>query len=241
MKSCPKEEFLQAYLDNELAVEAEATVRAHLAVCSLCSVQAQEMEQAFAVLGNAFMAELPDAVPSARLRARIEAALAEKAAPSFVWAQSFWRFGLAAAVLLVAGIAGWTLLGKHSTRQQQVYIEKPKPSVTPEPQQLKLPTSERKPEMVQQAFSRHRVRRNSRINKADNSDENAEIVTQFFPLREDEDLTALEGKQLLRVELPGSALREAGFPVDFETAQTSVIADVVLGQDGLARAIRFVR
>jgi hypothetical protein len=46
---------------------------------------------------------------------------------------------------------------------------------------------------------------------------------------------------MLRVELPGSALREAGFPVDFETAQTSVIADVVLGQDGLARAIRFVR
>jgi hypothetical protein len=30
-------------------------------------------------------------------------------------------------------------------------------------------------------------------------------------------------------------------PVNPETANTPVIADVVLGQDGLARAIRFVR
>lgn len=238
MKSCPKEEFLQAYFDSELAVEAGAAVRAHLAMCSPCAAKVQEMEHAFALLGNALMAELTDAVPTARLRARVKAALAENAAPRFVWAQLFWRFGLAAALLLVAGIVGWALLGTDSSKQpQQAYTEKPKLSVTPEPT---LPTSERKPEIAQQP-SRHRVRRYLAINRASNRDEEAEVVTQFFSLREGEDLTALEGKQLLRVELPGSALREVGFPVDFETAQTSVIADVMLGQDGLARAIRFVR
>jgi len=45
----------------------------------------------------------------------------------------------------------------------------------------------------------------------------------------------------VRVELPGSALGEVGLPFDPETAPESVKADVVLGQDGLARAIRFVR
>ena len=69
----------------------------------------------------------------------------------------------------------------------------------------------------------------------------AEVVTQFFPLREGEDLTALESLQLVRVELPGSALGEVGLPVDPETANEPVKADVVLGQDGLARAGRFVR
>lgn len=237
MKSCPKEEILQAYLDSELAVEADAAVRAHLEACSPCAAKAQEIEQEFAVLSNAFVAELPDAVPSARLRARIETALAEKAAPKLVWTQLFWRFGWVAAVLLVGGIAGWVLLGTDSNKQpQQVHIEKLTPSVTPEARQPLPPRPERRPEIAQQ-LPRHGVRRDSTTRR----DEEVEVVTQFFALREGVDLTALENEQILRVELPGSALSEAGFPVDFETAQTSVKADVVLGQDGLARAIRFVR
>jgi len=84
---------------------------------------------------------------------------------------------------------------------------------------------------------RKRVRRRA---SRDGSAE-AEVVTQFFPLREGEDLTTLENVRLVRVELPGSALNEIGWPVDFETANAPVKADVVLGQDGLARAIRFIR
>jgi hypothetical protein len=85
--------------------------------------------------------------------------------------------------------------------------------------------------------SRKRARRQV---SGDNSDE-AEVVTRFFPLREGEDLAALESVRLVRVELPGSALSEVGLPVAPEAANEPVKADVVLGQDGLARAIRFVR
>jgi hypothetical protein len=74
-----------------------------------------------------------------------------------------------------------------------------------------------------------------------NSSDEAEVVTRFFPLREGEDLTTLESLQFVRVELPGSAPSEVGLPVDPETVSEPVKADVVLGQDGLARAIRFVR
>ena len=89
----------------------------------------------------------------------------------------------------------------------------------------------------------NRQKRNQRLTSSaseDNLDE-AEVVTQFFPLREGEDLTALESVRLVRVELPGSALSEVGLPVDPELANEPVKADVMLGQDGLARAIRFVR
>jgi hypothetical protein len=74
-----------------------------------------------------------------------------------------------------------------------------------------------------------------------NSLDETDVVTQFFPLREGEDLNTLESLRLVRVELPGSALSEVGLPVDPETTNEPVKADVVLGQDGLARAIRFVR
>ena len=70
--------------------------------------------------------------------------------------------------------------------------------------------------------------------------EEVEVVTRFFPLREGEDLTALESLQVVRVELTSSALGELALLVDAETANEPVKADVLVGQDGLARAIRFV-
>ena len=82
-----------------------------------------------------------------------------------------------------------------------------------------------------------RVHRHASVKSPDE----VEVVTQFFSLREGEDLTTLDSLQVLRVELPGSALGEVGLPFDPERVNEPVKADVVLGQDGMARAIRFVR
>jgi hypothetical protein len=51
----------------------------------------------------------------------------------------------------------------------------------------------------------------------------------------------MDGGQVMRVELPRSALISFGLPMDMERATERVKADVVVGNDGLARAIRFVR
>jgi hypothetical protein len=69
----------------------------------------------------------------------------------------------------------------------------------------------------------------------------AEIVTDFMPLTYGAALSPNEGAQLVRVELPRSALVSLGLPVNVERANERVKADVLLGHDGLARAIRFVR
>jgi hypothetical protein len=69
----------------------------------------------------------------------------------------------------------------------------------------------------------------------------AEIATDFFPLVNRESLTQLDGGQVVRVELPRSALMSFGLPMNMERANERVKADVVVGNDGLARAIRFVR
>jgi len=68
-----------------------------------------------------------------------------------------------------------------------------------------------------------------------------EIATDFFPLVNREALTELDSGQLVRVELPRSALMSFGLPMNMERAAERIKADVVVGEDGLARAIRFVR
>jgi hypothetical protein len=67
-----------------------------------------------------------------------------------------------------------------------------------------------------------------------------ETVTEYFSLTESED-TDFEFSQVVRVQLPASALREVGLPVSYASAGDQVKADIVLGHDGMARAIRFVR
>jgi hypothetical protein len=66
-----------------------------------------------------------------------------------------------------------------------------------------------------------------------------EIVTEFFPLMEDP--PPFERGELLRVRLPASAMRGVGLPVSEDHLDDPVQADVLVGQEGLARAIRFVR
>jgi hypothetical protein len=68
-----------------------------------------------------------------------------------------------------------------------------------------------------------------------------ESVTDFMPLTAGAPAPPLESGQLVRVELPRSALASLGLPVNVERAHEPLKADVLLGGDGQARAIRFVR
>lgn len=68
-----------------------------------------------------------------------------------------------------------------------------------------------------------------------------EITTNFIPLTQGYSLAMNEGGQLVRVELPRAALSSFGLPVNSERLDEPVKADVVVGYDGIARAIRFVR
>jgi hypothetical protein len=82
------------------------------------------------------------------------------------------------------------------------------------------------------------------INAASNAGGSAgerEIVTDFMPLTYDSGALAMESGHVVRVELPRSALVSMGLPMNLERAGEPVKADVLMGDDGVARAIRFVR
>lgn len=69
----------------------------------------------------------------------------------------------------------------------------------------------------------------------------ASTATDFVPLPYGDDALVGENARIVRVELPGSALRLAGFSIAQERVNERFQADVVLGADGLAHAVRFVQ
>jgi hypothetical protein len=68
----------------------------------------------------------------------------------------------------------------------------------------------------------------------------AESVTEFVPLVAG-GAPPLTSGQLVRVELPRSAAASLGLPLNPARIGEMIKADVLLGEDGLARAIRLVR
>jgi hypothetical protein len=70
---------------------------------------------------------------------------------------------------------------------------------------------------------------------------NNETVTDFIPLTFLADATAVDSGVVVRVELSRSALLAMGLPVDVERTESRVKADMIVGDDGVARAVRFVR
>ena len=79
----------------------------------------------------------------------------------------------------------------------------------------------------------------SRSSTAAGMPESFEIVTEFFPLMDP--APPFERGQLLRVELPASAMQMVGLPVREEYLARPIHADVLVGEEGLPRAIRFVK
>jgi len=156
MRPCLNEETLQAYLDGEASADVAGAAISHLAECAHCAARAREAEQALAAIGGALDDELSAVVPAARLRARIESALAESATPKFSLAHLFRRVGLIAAPtlvvagLVVAGVIGlivWIAFGTRSSTnpgaQQPGTVAREKESNAPlaNPPGLRQPTT----------------------------------------------------------------------------------------------------
>ena len=68
-----------------------------------------------------------------------------------------------------------------------------------------------------------------------------ELATDYLPIGYGPGLRAGETVQVIRIRLPRSEMVRFGLPVQVERAHQPVQADVLIGEDGLARAIRFVQ
>lgn len=69
----------------------------------------------------------------------------------------------------------------------------------------------------------------------------ADDDSDFYPLPEAEALPPVENAMVVRVQLAVSSLQLMGVPIDDQRADASVQADLLLGQDGLARGVRLAQ
>jgi hypothetical protein len=69
----------------------------------------------------------------------------------------------------------------------------------------------------------------------------SEYATDFIPLSYGGVQKPMESGEVVRLEIPRSALIAFGLPVNVEQADALVEAELLLGEDGMARAIRFLR
>jgi len=69
--------------------------------------------------------------------------------------------------------------------------------------------------------------------------QSSEVVTDFFPLVDP--APPFQRGRLLRIEVPASAMKMVGLPVHEQHLNDPIQADVLVGEEGLPRAIRFVK
>ncbi len=250
--------------DNSLELidlEQRESVLSHLAVCIECQQRLQD-ERALTRCLQEMAAQMKSLIAPAHLEAQLLESHREmislrtisNATNQSSQAVNRWRrVALIAAVILIATIVGlrWyaaqpisqpergpAQLAQNPQREPQFVG----PVVEGTPNQTFPPTAERA-----RPRRRLRLKNNARNSKrevlgtqATNNIER-EVATHFMPIGFAGPINPQDGGELVRVELSRSAMLSLGLPVNMDRFAESVKADVLLGPDGLARAIRFVQ
>lgn len=237
-----------------------ANALAHGAQCGRCQKALAEQSQLTQALRE--MAEQNSLQAPTRVeRALLEALRDQTYARSGWRVEGRWRYWISAAaavLLIVLGLLVWRVLSVRQRAQLAKSKEAVSGSASPDQQLSIITGGTRAPKPVstsanQRPRSKGRslaLRRVTTNEVKRNMEEpvaviatnavSKEVVTDFVPVGYGNPLDLQDGGQLIRVELPRYALARFGLPMNMNRVDERVKADVLIGPDGLARAIRFV-
>ena len=194
----------------------DAAARAHIGTCPVC-LERLERERGL----GAWLAAGRE--PALEAPARIEAVLLEAFRAGRPRRAGHWKSALAA---VAAGLAFLAVAVQVRERMRvsplQVRIA---PPPAPEPRMTARVAAKPRP-----------VRRIARARPAP-----AEVATGFVAVPGAPPIQPDEPAQVIRVRLPRSSLPVFGFPAPDDRWGARVQADVIVGEEGMARAVRFVR
>lgn len=159
----------------------------------------------------------------------------------------YWIAAAVAAMLLIAiSVVAYRVNYRVNDDRKLAKQEQPQssPKVNEEPvkQEQQVAGIPQQDSAQQHAAKPKRVR-HSNVRRPENMQlaNHAEIATDFIPLSYMTAVNLQDGGQIVRVELPRSALANFGLPVNMDRYNEKVKADVLVGVDGLAHAIRFIQ
>ncbi len=257
--TCRDFENIASDLAAKRLMEAGTRERAlrHAAECAACAARLNAERSLDAGLRALAERDENEQAP-AHLKLALRAAFDQQARTSTASVLTFapararnWlRWGLAAAALILfAGAVAFFSRGVTLNSNSVSSGGEVKPAPTPAapeqaPPRIIVPDNrERKIEKYVAGDSKPSTKRRAprRATSANDLAGNIETVTDYIPLTYLADATAVESGIVVRVELSPSALAAMGLPVNIEQTDSRIKADVVLGDDGVARAVRFVK
>ena len=245
-------QLVRDLIDERLtdAGERERAI-AHAANCSVCNARLESERELSSGL-RALVAADRDESASSLMEVRLRAAFKQRHAASAGAPAGFrparwlaWA-GIAAAVVVLILMAAY-LLRKTSHELPQSRPEEATRQDQP-PHQEPAPVPE-SPKRAPYRAANNPVRR-SAVAKASTQattqaptqeQQPVEVATRFIPLTRGGDAPAVDSWRLVRAEVPKSSLTVLGLPVNWESPDDRVKADFLVGNDGLAYAVRFVR
>lgn len=218
----------------EAAEQREAA--AHAKTCSRCArrlANEQMLSDAVAAVVLEDSQRLAPAVVEQNLLAAFRNQRAGSKGQGAWWGRA--AVGVTAAALIVAAAVGLRRAPEQHTVQTmtkppEVHQTPPVvPVIAPAVRELSKP----------RARTLSASRRVLRKPAAEPAVTQREVMTEFIPIVYDPE--PIERGQIVRIRLPRTALATFGIPVNEEHAEEGIRADVLLGEDGLARAVRFVK
>ena len=250
---------------DQIDADLRATTLEHLETCAECGLSLRDQRALTGGLRQ-LAREMKSLTTPARVEAEVLAAFRQTRQRSEVREQrsgvsSRWILAVAAVLLIMLGVGSLRWYLRHLRPGS---LESPNPVAENSPKQLpsivevqpnSSPTNPEKQLTERLAAGpkpNRRVRPLNRDRKTDRqvtakattttaNDVEREVATYFMPLSYGGPINPQDGGQLVRVELPRSAMLSMGLPVNMDRYGERVKADVLLGPDGLARAIRFVQ
>ena len=192
--------------------------------------------------------QIDEIVASPRLFRSVLTKIEEQKASSaktgiaFAW-HGNWRLSLAAYGLLALFLAG-AILVSLSERKSPSAAKVP---VHPEPDRIVKPFNDPPSSVVagtrpvkNDPVAQHALFNTRAKESVHRRQPRVEEVSEFYPLTGSQDGNE-DGGQLVRVNLPRSALVAMGVDVPFDNNGSKVKTDLLIGSDGVMRAVRFVK
>jgi hypothetical protein len=146
---------------------------------------------------------------------------------------------MAGRIALASALAATVLLGLHLTRPVAPSVPSPVSANVPERfASDPSPAAQVRPSVVAKTPKRQRIRRGAPKPAIQNLA--AREQNDFIPVGPWQAVEPMERGSIVRVQLPKSSLPGFGIPVSADRWNESIPADIVLGEDGTMRAVRFI-
>jgi len=243
-----------------MGAEVRNEALAHSAACQTCATRLRTEEMLTRGFRSVFeemtAIEAPAAIEANLLKAFRQPQVATvtlvgNSTPNY---RRYWLTAIAALLLIVFSVIAvrWRTekvvvpqnARNQTTPQKNEAVPQQSPEVRPEETLASDPHQPRPQRPKRRVNSSALTVASAQSNRDKGNDANHasyEVATEFMPLGYLNPVAFQDGGQIVRVEVPRTTLANFGIPVNMDRYNERVKADILVGVDGTARAIRFVQ